>query len=462
MLQFRDCILRDNKENPNLSMLAVLRSVILEQVAMDRAGDPIDKPLIKSCVSMLESLYESPNEAEEERIYLTSFEQAFLKESEDFYKEESKRMLREADAATYCKKTAMRIREENDRCRSTLSTSTTSKITHVLENTLIKDKLRELIVMESGVTHMLDHDKFQDLKLVYELNSRVDSKKVELTTAIQRRVQEVGNQINDEAVNAASGQTQSGQPEQKRPPNLSTVAALQWVDAILRLKDKYDHLWEIALQSDKVIQPSLTRSFSESINLFNRSSEYLSLFIDDNMKKGLKDKTEAEVDEVLEKAIVLLRYIQDRDMFERYYKKHLCKRLLMGKSLSVENEREMIRKMKIELGNSFVSKMEAMFRDMQLSDELTTAYRKRAANTGDKKRVDLSINVLTSMTWPLESMQGDDNEAKRDCIYPAHIDRVKRGFENFYSEAGDLRGCRTWALQICESLSPPYQARKAL
>jgi hypothetical protein len=66
------------------------------------------------------------------------------------------------------------------------------------------------------------------------------------------------------------------------------------------------------------------------------------LFFDENMKKGIKGKTENEVDVILDKGVTLLRYIQDKDMFERYYKKHLSRRLLMKRSVSMDVERQMI------------------------------------------------------------------------------------------------------------------------
>ena len=430
-------------------MLDTLMAIILDHVQMDRDGDPIDKQLIKSCVNVLESLHETAAQDENERLYLTSFEPRYVASSRAFYQTESVRLLQDADAASYCKHTLKRVREEHQRCETTLSEATSSKITQVIDDELIKNKLQELILTESGVRHMIENDKYGDLKLIYALNTRVDQKKKDLTQALQRGVQEVGGQINDAALNASSAPTgpadgEQGDPKAKptvdRAINAQTAAAIQWVDAILKLKDKYDLLWRESLESDPIIQPSLTRSFTESINVFSRSSEYISLFIDENMKKGLKDKTEAEVDQVLEKAIVLLRYIQDKDMFERYYKKHLCKRLLMNKSLSIENEQEMIRKMKIELGNSFVSKLEAMFKDMKLSEELSSQYRNKvnAARTG--KTTELSIHVLTSMTWPLESMQsasiaesGDSAHAKSRVIFPPEVERIKQGFENFYS-----------------------------
>ena len=449
MMLFRDQILRSPLEAGAPETLTILNRIMLEQIAMERDGDVIDTALIKSCSLMLESLFESPQEAEEEKLYLSSFEGDFLEASRKFYDAEGTRLLLDADAAAYCRQTRKRLHEEISRCRTMLSDSTTAKITEVLENELIRKRIQDLIVMDSGVRYMIDNNRFGDLELVFELNARIDDKKSELTQAIQRRVQEVGSQINEAAANLSSAQNQSVQADQtqedgkpkvavERAVNQQTQAALQWVGAILKLKDKYDHLWQVSFKSDPIIQPALTKSFADSINVFPRSSEYVSLFIDENMKKSLRDKTEAEVDQVLEKAIVLLRYIQDKDMFERYYKKHLCKRLLMGKSISIEVEKQMIQRMKIELGNSFTAKLEAMFKDMALSEELTSSYRNKMQQTSETKRTELGIHVLTSMTWPLETMQSssasESGEAKSKVIYPSNIDRIKQSFENFYAE----------------------------
>ncbi|KAK3061444.1 hypothetical protein LTS18_006264 [Coniosporium uncinatum] len=112
----------------------------------------------------------------------------------------------------------------------------------------------------------------------------------------------------------------------------------------------------------------------------------------------------------------------------------------MNKSLSNDVEKQMISRMKIELGNNFTVKLEGMFKDMAISEELTSGYKEHIARLGDPdpKRIDLAINVLTSMTWPLEimagSQEGEGNEAKKQCIYPAEVDRIKMGFEKYYSE----------------------------
>ena len=39
---------------------------------------------------------------------------------------------------------------------------------------------------------------------------------------------------------------------------------------------------------------------------------------------------------VLDKGIMLFRFLQEKDVFEKYYKQHLAKRLLHGRSSSVD------------------------------------------------------------------------------------------------------------------------------
>ncbi|KAF2001476.1 Cullin-domain-containing protein [Amniculicola lignicola CBS 123094] len=429
------------------AVLDLLNRVILDQIQMERDGDVIDKYLIKMCVGMLESLHEDEAEAEDQRLYNTSFELEYLTTSKEFYRKEAEFLLRDSDAGAYCRHTRKRLDQEEDRCKSTLSEVTTPKIQKVVEHELIKNRIHELVEMESGVRFMIDNDRLDELELMFDLNSRVDDKKMELVRAVQKRIVEMGADVNNAAVAASTAPAPApdapdkgkGQPQEKNS-NQQTIAAIKWVEDVLQLKDKFDGILRTSFGMDQPLQTAVTRSFGDFINSvsFPRSSEYISLFIDENMKKGIKNKTELEIDAVLEKAIVLLRYVQDKDLFERYYKKHLCRRLLMNKSISNDVEKQMISKMKIELGNNFTLKLEAMFKDMTISEELTSGFKKHVEGLGDKdpKRIDLAINVLTSMTWPLETMSsGDDEEGKRTkCHFPPALERIKRGFEKYYSE----------------------------
>lgn len=88
-----------------------------------------------------------------------------------------------------------------------------------------------------------------------------------------------------------------------------------------------------------------------------------------------------EVDTVLDKTITVFRYVTDKDVFERYYKGHLAKRLLLGRSVSDDAERGMLAKLKVECGYQFTQKLEGMFNDMKISADHMSAYREHLANT---------------------------------------------------------------------------------
>lgn len=117
------------------------------------------------------------------------------------------------------------------------------------------------------------------------------------------------------------------------------------------------------------------KDFEYFLNLNPKSPEYLSLFIDDKLKKGVKGMSDQEIEQVLDKTMVLFRFIQDKDIFERYYKQHLAKRLLLNKSSSDDLEKSMITKLKTECGCQFTSKLEGMFKDISISNTLNDEFK---------------------------------------------------------------------------------------
>ncbi|KAL8931686.1 MAG: hypothetical protein Q9211_006795 [Gyalolechia sp. 1 TL-2023] len=450
MGQFRDYVLRTPlPDRDTLTIASLLYKVILDQIQMDRDGDIINTALVRSCAYMLEGLYETEDEQELNKLYITSFEPEFLAASQEYYRSHGESLVAKGDASIFCQRARQAALNEQDRCRSTLSTLTAPKIKSVVEDELVKRNLPEIISLEStGVKYMLDNDRLLDLEMIYELSSWVDPRKEELKKAVQKRIVEQGGDINSTAKEASTAPPtkpekverekgdESTKPAAEKPVNQQTGAAIKWVDDVLELKGKYDHILDKSFQSDQGLQTGMTRSFSDFINGFERSSEYLSLFFDENMKKGIKGKTEAEVDLLLDKGITLLRYISDKDMFERYYKKHLSRRLLMKRSVSMDAERQMISKMKLEVGNTFTQRIESMFRDMSISEDLTSSYKKHIRSLGDadSQRAELDVNVLTATMWPLDAMGPShrDEGAKPICVFPAEIDRIKQSFEKFY------------------------------
>ncbi len=455
---FRDHILRNDLGGASEQLdqpfviFDILNAVVLDLINMERDGDIVDRNLIRHITSMLEALYETDDELENAKLYLTVFEPRFLIASQIFYKAECEKLLREGNASSWLRHTQRRLREEQDRCDTALSILTSDNIAKVVEDELIVAKLNDFLAMEgSGMKSMIDNDRHEDLSILYQLISRVDKSKNALKAILQSRVMDLGLEIEQilkgtdfsapaagaEAEDAVEGAgDKAAKPQPLSAAAQQSAAAIKWVDDVLQLKDKFDNLSTTCFNSDLVLQSAVTKSFSDFINMFGRSSEFVSLFTDDSLKRGLKGKSDEDTETVLQKTIVLLRYLADRDMFERYYQKHLARRLLHNKS-EMHIEKELVRRMRSEMGNHFTAKFEGMFKDMELSKDLSDNYRDHVRNLGDAdaKNIDLSIHVLTTNNWPPEVMgrgavQEDGNRA--DCTFPPAIKRLQESFFKYY------------------------------
>ncbi|XP_018008708.1 cullin-3 [Hyalella azteca] len=169
---------------------------------------------------------------------------------------------------------------------------------------------------------------------------------------------------------------------------------------LLDLKDRYTHFLQHSFNNDKLIKQMIATDFEYFLNLNSKSPEYLSLFIDDKLKKGVKGMSEGEIEVVLDKTMVLFRFLQEKDVFERYYKQHLAKRLLLQKSVSEDSEKTMISKLKTECGCQFTTKLEGMFKDVSISTTINNEFKQRQPTCGSNNSVDIYVRVLTSGYWP--------------------------------------------------------------
>jgi cullin 3 len=147
------------------------------------------------------------------------------------------------------------------------------------------------------------------------------------------------------------------------------------MQSLLDLKDRFDTFLSNSFNGDKEFLKMISKDFEYFLNLNPKSPEYLSLFIDDKLKKGVKGMTEQEIEQVLDKTMDLCRYLQEKDVFERYYKQHLAKRLLLDKSVSDDSEKNMISKLKTECGCQFTSKLEGMFKDISVSNTMMQEFK---------------------------------------------------------------------------------------
>lgn len=389
-----------------------LRQTLLEMVHKERRGELTDRSAIRNACQMLMTLG-----IESRSVYSEDFEDPFLQQSAEFYRRESQHFLAENSASVYIRKVDERIKEECERAVHYLDKSTESRIVKVLEDELISAHMKTIVEMEnSGVYHMLKHDKHEDLACMYKLFHRVQNGLLTVADCMSSYLREQGKslvtmefeQTNNSAAAASSSQMASNvvaATSSNANNDDSGKTPIVFIQSLLDLKERFDLFLRNSFNEDKLFKQRINSDFEFFVNLNPRTPEYLSLFIDDKLKKGVKGLSEQEIDHVLDKSMVLFRYLQEKDVFERYYKLHLAKRLLLNKSLSDDSEKNMISKLKTECGCQFTSKLEGMFKDMTLSNSMMEEFKNHIMQTNKNMLgVDLFCRVLTTGFWPTQSV----------------------------------------------------------
>ena len=105
----------------------------------------------------------------------------------------------------------------------------------------------------------------------------------------------------------------------------------------------------------------------------------------------------------------LFRYVQSKDVFEAFYRRDLAKRLVSNRSASIDVERAFVQRLRAECGAQYTSKMEGMFQDMEMSNDVMRSYTEHialkksplATTTMVHSMVGMDVQVLTAGYWPV-------------------------------------------------------------
>ncbi|CAM6006835.1 unnamed protein product [Sphagnum balticum] len=367
---WRDNIVRSPKIKDRLL------DMLLDLVHRERTGEVINRGLMRNITKMLVDL--GPT------VYQDDFERPFLDAASDFYRLESQQFIETSDCADYLRKAEKRLNEEIDRITHYLDPKSEPKITSVVEREVIGNRMKLLVEMDnSGLVSMLIDDKYEDLGRMYNLFRRVPTGLQTIRDLMTSHLRDTGRQLVLD-------------PERLKDP-------VEFVQRLLDEKDKYDKVIQLSFSNDKTFQNALNSSFEFFINLNVRSPEFISLFVDDKLRKGLKGVSEEDVESVLDKVMMLFRYLQEKDVFEKYYKQHLAKRLLSGRTVSDDAERSLIVKLKTECGYQFTSKLEGMFTDMKTSRDTMQGFNATLVGSESNEGPTLAVQVLTTGSWPTQS-----------------------------------------------------------
>uniref|UniRef100_A0A2K6EUC0 Cullin 2 n=1 Tax=Propithecus coquereli TaxID=379532 RepID=A0A2K6EUC0_PROCO len=185
----------------------------------------------------------------------------------------------------------------------------------------------------------------------------------------------------------------------------------------------------------------------------------LAKYCDNLLKKSAKGMTENEVEDKLTSFITVFKYIDDKDVFQKFYARMLAKRLIHGLSMSMDSEEAMINKLKQACGYEFTSKLHRMYTDMSVSADLNNKFNNFIKNqdTVIDLGISFQIYVLQAGAWPLTQAPSST------FAIPQELEKSVQMFELFYSQHFSGRKL-TWLHYLCTGevkmnyLGKPYVA----
>ncbi|CAF3349714.1 unnamed protein product [Rotaria sp. Silwood2] len=268
-------------------------------------------------------------------IYKQYFEIKFVQDAEDFYRQQKILCLESNSIMEDLTQISKNFDEEINFVKLFLPKfkSTFQMLINKLEEiflpdhnvNLIKDKMETIVSAENS----------QEIRHLCELVRQIPKIKRELTQLIENHIYQFGintiEKISETAIN---------------DPNL-------YIETIFDIYERFVKLFctepsfNIAL--DKACCKFINNNaVTEKSGTTTKSAELLARYYDTLLKKGNKTMEDKNFEEKFNKIMIVFTYIEDKDVYERFYGKMLSRRLVNQLSASDDDEKLMISKLKLQ------------------------------------------------------------------------------------------------------------------
>ncbi|KAK4052424.1 hypothetical protein OIV83_002226 [Microbotryomycetes sp. JL201] len=345
---FRQSVLRDG------FVAKTITGQLLPSIKRDRDGDRESRQLTKSVIDLIRTIATADlyNEllwlplSQETQAYYDSFGQSLAEE----LALKPSQWLKEVDRA---------LIEETNRAEAIYGSAHKPDVTATVLDRVVVEHVQE--VVDKSLATMIIDKSLEDIASMYKL----------LTTGL-------------EIV-------------------LDKDADDKMVDRLVDLRRQSMKIVRDCCDNELSFMSAISTAYQTFINKReNKPAEQMAKFIDQKMRSGNKALDDDELEHLFGDVLFLFRFTQGKDMFEAFYKRDLAKRLLLNKSASFDAERSMLLKLKDECGAGFTSKLEIMFKDIELSDDIMRAYNGALSSSSNPSsyNFDLHVNVLSQGNWP--------------------------------------------------------------
>lgn len=355
---------------------------MLDAIKQDRHANEMDSTVANVVHGVIQSfvLVQDYKKKGNLSLYQDIFESALLSASGEYYQYEACQLLQNCTVSQYMEEVIKKLEEESRRALRYLHKSTIPKLRRVFEENMITKHL-DFLYSENFVAN----ERLTDMKHLYILLKPV-------ADGLKILIQSFLDHIRNEGIEIVS--TLKGDQ-----------IHIHFVESLLEVHHKYEQLILNVFNNDPLFLSALDKACSSVINQrlndkqASRSAELVAKYCDSLLRKS--KATDSEIETKLTQSIIIFRYIEDKDIYQKFYGRMLAKRLIHEQSQSMDAEESMINKLKQTCGYEFTSKLHRMFTDINVSNDLNSKFSDWLKQNNETVGINVSIKVLQQGAWPL-------------------------------------------------------------
>ncbi|GMS79957.1 hypothetical protein PENTCL1PPCAC_2132, partial [Pristionchus entomophagus] len=383
-----------------------VRNAALKLIDSERNGEVFDDRLV---VGIRES-YVILNESGEDPlwVYQVSFEKEFIVNTVAYYTTRASQFIADNGVSAYMEYADARMSEEKERATKYLSSENDNLSLHKHMN----EVTQVLVVsfMDNLLAKCADFVKSMDiikLRQLHRLMKHTPSGMDVVVECIDEHIRSEGL-----ADMRASAATITTDPE-------------KYVAALLSLFDRFSVLVKDAFEDDPKLLTTRDKAFefivndtsifalqlevpnekmrkSGRVSIESKCPELLANYADLLLRRTALSKklSSDEIDARLNSLLLLLKYIKNKDVFMRFHKAHLSRRLVLEMSADQDKEEYMITRMRENgMPAEQVNKLFRMLQDVELNKTLSADIRSSLVDGHGGLSDLINIKVLNTGAW---------------------------------------------------------------
>jgi len=379
-----------------------LQDSAMKLVHAERTGEAFDSQLV---IGVRESYVNlSSNTEDKLQIYRDNFERAYIEATESFYRIQAPDYMKENGVQNYMKYADSKLREEEQRAHKYLE-SCSGSVQNLTDScvSVLVTAFKDTILAECA--EMIKQNETEKLLLMFKLLDRVPQGIDPMLSVLESHIYQAG--IADMVASA----------------EVITADSEKYVEQLLDLFKRFSLLVSQAFKDDPRFLTSRDKAYKKVVNdtsIFkldlpykmgasnktqpeSKCPELLANYCDMLLRKTPLSKklTSDEVEAKLTDVLLVLKYVQNKDVFMRFHKAHLTRRLILDTSADSEKEENMVEWLReVGMPADFINKLSRMFQDIKVSEDLNNQFKDQQKLLNKENTADsVSIKILNVGAW---------------------------------------------------------------